>query len=127
MPTQALNRSRRCALYFPWFGHTFGLLHGFTKKTRTTPRAELTIAYRVAQRRLAMVSCLHDHLDEFEEQVPAMLRDDGCLIATPQRLKNRGSAPSLPPFGRNVTSVVEICRTLVISRARTENWRRIQG
>jgi phage-related protein len=31
-------------LYFHWFGHTFGLLHGFTKKTRTTPRAEITIA-----------------------------------------------------------------------------------
>jgi phage-related protein len=33
-------------LYFHWFGHTFGLLHGFTKKTRATPRQELTTAMR---------------------------------------------------------------------------------
>ena len=33
-------------LYFHWFGHTFGLLHGFTKKTRTTPRGELAVATR---------------------------------------------------------------------------------
>ncbi len=33
-------------LYFHWFGHTFGLLHGFTKKTRRTPRPELEIAKR---------------------------------------------------------------------------------
>lgn len=33
-------------LYFHWFGHTFGLLHGFTKKTRKTPPAELEIARR---------------------------------------------------------------------------------
>jgi phage-related protein len=31
-------------LYFHWFAHTFGLLHGFTKKTRATPRGELGIA-----------------------------------------------------------------------------------
>ena len=33
-------------LYFHWFGHTFGLLHGFTKKTQGTPRAQLNIAKR---------------------------------------------------------------------------------
>ena len=33
-------------LYFHWFGHTFGLLHGFIKKTQKTPRAELDIAKR---------------------------------------------------------------------------------
>jgi phage-related protein len=40
-------------LYFHWFGHTFGLLHGFTKKTRKTPRAELEIA---KQRRAAWLA-----------------------------------------------------------------------
>lgn len=33
-------------LYFHWFGHTFGLLHGFTKKTQRTPKAELSTAKR---------------------------------------------------------------------------------
>ena len=33
-------------LYFHWFGHTFGLLHGFTKKTQKTPRAEIDTAKR---------------------------------------------------------------------------------
>lgn len=33
-------------LYFHWFGHTFGLLHGFTKKTQKTPRAEIETARR---------------------------------------------------------------------------------
>ncbi len=33
-------------LYFHWFGHTFGLLHGVTKRTQKTPRAELEIARR---------------------------------------------------------------------------------
>jgi len=33
-------------LYFHWFSHTFGLLHGFTKRTQKTPRAELDIARR---------------------------------------------------------------------------------
>ena len=33
-------------LYFHWFGHTFGLLHGFTKKTQRTPRTEIDIARR---------------------------------------------------------------------------------
>lgn len=40
-------------LYFHWFGHTFGLLHGFTKKTQKTPRAELEIA---KQRRAAWLA-----------------------------------------------------------------------
>jgi phage-related protein len=31
-------------LYFHWFGHTFGLLHGFTKKTQKTPSRELDTA-----------------------------------------------------------------------------------
>lgn len=31
-------------LYFHWFGRTFGLLHGFTKKTQKTPTAEIEIA-----------------------------------------------------------------------------------
>ena len=33
-------------LYFHWFGHTFGLLHGFTKRTQKTPRRELELARR---------------------------------------------------------------------------------
>jgi phage-related protein len=33
-------------LYFHWFGHTFGLLHGYTKKTQKAPRGELEIARR---------------------------------------------------------------------------------
>ena len=33
-------------IYFHWFGHTFGLLHGFTKKTQKTPRAEIETAKR---------------------------------------------------------------------------------
>lgn len=33
-------------LYFHWFRHTFGLLHGFTKKTQATPRGELQTAKR---------------------------------------------------------------------------------
>ena len=33
-------------LYFHWFGHTFGLLHGFTKKTQAAPRGELQTAKR---------------------------------------------------------------------------------
>lgn len=31
-------------LYFHWKGRTFGILHGFTKQTPTTPRSELNIA-----------------------------------------------------------------------------------
>ena len=31
-------------LYIHWFEHTFGLLHGFTKKTQRTPASELRIA-----------------------------------------------------------------------------------
>lgn len=31
-------------IYFHWKGRTFGLLHGFTKKTRKTPANELAIA-----------------------------------------------------------------------------------
>lgn len=31
-------------LYFHWKSRTFGLLHGFTKKTERTPRAEIEIA-----------------------------------------------------------------------------------
>jgi phage-related protein len=31
-------------LYFHWFGRTFGLLHGFTKKTRKIPSSELELA-----------------------------------------------------------------------------------
>lgn len=31
-------------VYFRWKGRTFGLLHGFTKKTRTTPTKDLEIA-----------------------------------------------------------------------------------
>lgn len=31
-------------LYFHWKGHTFGILHGFTKKTQSTPPHELAIA-----------------------------------------------------------------------------------
>lgn len=31
-------------IYFHWFGHTFGLLHGFTKKTQRTPRGEIDTA-----------------------------------------------------------------------------------
>ena len=33
-------------LYFHWFRHTFGLLHGFTKKTRRTPPNEFETAKR---------------------------------------------------------------------------------
>ncbi|MYA52964.1 MAG: type II toxin-antitoxin system RelE/ParE family toxin [Dehalococcoidia bacterium] len=33
-------------IYFHWFGRTFGLLHGFTKKTRQTPRTEIDTARR---------------------------------------------------------------------------------
>ena len=40
-------------LYFHWFGHTFGLLHGFTKKTQKTPRAELDTAKKRQARWLA--------------------------------------------------------------------------
>jgi phage-related protein len=31
-------------LYFHWKGRTFGLLHGFTKKTQATPKRELDMA-----------------------------------------------------------------------------------
>lgn len=31
-------------LYFHWRGRTFGFLHGFTKTTRTTPKADLELA-----------------------------------------------------------------------------------
>jgi phage-related protein len=31
-------------LYFHWKGRTFGLLHGFSKKTRATSRRELDLA-----------------------------------------------------------------------------------
>jgi phage-related protein len=31
-------------LYFHWKGRTFGLLHGFTKKTQNTPKKELELA-----------------------------------------------------------------------------------
>lgn len=31
-------------LYFHWFGRTFGLLHGFTKRTQGTRRTEIEIA-----------------------------------------------------------------------------------
>ena len=31
-------------LYFHWFRHTFGLLHGFTKKTRKAPANEIETA-----------------------------------------------------------------------------------
>ncbi|MBI5949843.1 MAG: type II toxin-antitoxin system RelE/ParE family toxin [Chloroflexi bacterium] len=31
-------------VYFHWKGRTFGLLHGFTKKTRATPRQDLDLA-----------------------------------------------------------------------------------
>lgn len=31
-------------LYFHWKGRTFGLLHGFTKKRKTTPRDALSLA-----------------------------------------------------------------------------------
>ena len=31
-------------LYFHWRGRTFGLLHGFTKRTAATPRADVRLA-----------------------------------------------------------------------------------
>lgn len=31
-------------IYFHWKGRTFGLLHGFTKRTRATPRREIDLA-----------------------------------------------------------------------------------
>ena len=31
-------------IYFHWFHRTFGLLHGFTKKTQRTPRSEIETA-----------------------------------------------------------------------------------
>jgi phage-related protein len=31
-------------IYFHWKGRTFGLLHAFTKKTRTTPRVDIQTA-----------------------------------------------------------------------------------
>ena len=31
-------------IYFHWKGRTFGLLHGFSKKTQTTPKGELDLA-----------------------------------------------------------------------------------
>lgn len=33
-------------LYFHWRGRTFGPLHGFTKKTRATPKDDLALARR---------------------------------------------------------------------------------
>ena len=33
-------------IYFHWFRRTFGLLHGFTKKTQQTPRNEIDTAKR---------------------------------------------------------------------------------
>ena len=32
-------------LYFHWKGRTFGLLHGFAKRTPTTPRGDVRIAH----------------------------------------------------------------------------------
>jgi phage-related protein len=40
-------------LYFHWRGRTFGLLHGFTKKTRATPTADLALATTRRNTRLA--------------------------------------------------------------------------
>ncbi len=31
-------------IYFHWFRRTFGLLHGFTKRTQRTPRREIEVA-----------------------------------------------------------------------------------
>lgn len=31
-------------IYFHWVGHTYGLLHGFTKKTRKTPKDQIMTA-----------------------------------------------------------------------------------
>jgi len=31
-------------IYFHWKGRTLGLLHGFTKRTRATPRGEILLA-----------------------------------------------------------------------------------
>jgi phage-related protein len=33
-------------IYFHWFGHTYGMLHGFEKKTNQTPRPDIELANR---------------------------------------------------------------------------------
>ena len=39
-----VRRVQLRVLYFHWKGRTFGLLHGFAKRTATTPRADVRLA-----------------------------------------------------------------------------------